>query len=126
MVATISRKSSEKLRAIAVTLAFLVVIIHCWSIPPNRMLDGQPFPEWIVCLQIFLSESFARSAVPFFFAISGFFLVKSFDGKVWPWWIGVCKKRLITLVIAFFGSVWIAIGVRRYLPRLYYVLARGR
>ena len=101
MAASISKKSSEKLRAIAVVLSFLVVIIHCWSIPANRMLDGRPFPEWIVCLQLFLSESFARSAVPFFFAISGFFLVKSFDGKVWPWWVGVCKKRLITLVIPF-------------------------
>ena len=93
----ISRATSEKLRALAFLLALLVVPIHCGSLKGVEAL-----PTWIRALQAFGSDTISRLAVPFFFVVSGFFLMKGIEsGKVLEWWKHVCGKRMMTLVIPY-------------------------
>ena len=93
----ISRETSEKLRALAFSLALLVVPIHCGSLKGVEAIPG-----WIRALQAIGSDTISRLAVPFFFVVSGFFLMKGIEsGKVLEWWKRVCGKRMMTLVIPY-------------------------
>ena len=67
----LTEKSSNKIRNTGILCAFLVVIIHC---RPN--FEAGTIGWWV---KEFLENGFTHIAVPFFFAVSGFFLAKELD-----------------------------------------------
>ena len=75
----IEKRDSEKIRAIGFLCALMVVAIHCTSIPKDWWNGTLDMPKWIIALQALGSDTVARLAVPWFFVISGFFLVKNLD-----------------------------------------------
>lgn len=93
----ISKVSSEKLRMLAFVLALLVVAIHCTSL--KGLSD---MPTWIHGLQVIGSDTISRLAVPFFFVVSGFFLVKGLERNgLRRWWGRALVKRSGTLLIPY-------------------------
>ena len=108
----IEKRDSEKIRAIGFLCALMVVAIHCTSIPKDWWLGTLDMSCWIVVLQTFGTDTIVRLAVPWFFVISGFFLVKNLEipehtGSVerirgiFLWWRKSVGKRLLTLGIPY-------------------------
>lgn len=92
--------------------ALMVVAIHCGSIPKGWWDGSCDMPAWIVGLQTFGTDTLSRLAVPWFFVVSGFFLVKGLDlsgaigisGKtdcVLVWWKHSVLKRILTLGVPY-------------------------
>ena len=89
----ISTQSSEKIKAIGFVCALMVVAIHCATIPKEWWNGTLHMPRWVVALQTLGTDTLARLAVPWFFVVSGFFLVKGlkFDedhqcSALFAWW----------------------------------------
>lgn len=108
----ISKESSERIRAISFVCALMVVAIHCSSIPKGWWDGSSAMPSWIVGLQTFGTDTLSRLAVPWFFVVSGFFLVKGLDlsdaigvsgnvRSVLPWWKCSVLKRVLTLGVPY-------------------------
>lgn len=108
----ISKESSERIRAISFVCALMVVAIHCSSIPKGWWDGSSDMPTWIVGLQTLGTDTFSRLAVPWFFVVSGFFLVKGLDlsgtvgirGKICrmlSWWKRSVLKRILTLGVPY-------------------------
>lgn len=108
----ISKENSEHIRAISFLCALMVVAIHCTSVTKEWWSGQQAVPQWIALLQIIGSDTVVRFAVPWFFIVSGFFLVKNLDVTacvengakvfaVFKWWKGIVGKRLLTLGIPY-------------------------
>ena len=105
---TISSKSSERIKAIGFVCALMVVAIHCAAIPKEWWNGTLDMPRWVVALQTLGADTLARLAVPWFFVVSGFFLVKGlkFDeghryNALFAWWMQCLLKRLLTLGIPY-------------------------
>lgn len=75
----IDAQNSERIRAISFVCALMVVAIHCGSIPKGWWDGLCDMPKWIVGLQTLGTDTVSRLAVPWFFVVSGFFLVKGLD-----------------------------------------------
>ena len=108
----VSPQDSERIRAISFVCALMVVAIHCSSIPKGWWDGSCDMPAWIVGLQTFGTDTLSRLAVPWFFVVSGFFLVKGLDlsgafgisGKtccVLAWWKHSVLKRVLTLGVPY-------------------------
>ena len=108
----ISKESSERIRAISFLCALMVVAIHCSSIPKDWWGGVSDVPVWIVALQTLGTNTIARLAVPWFFVISGFFLVKDLNVAsasglsvrccgVFAWWKRSILRRAFTLGIPY-------------------------
>lgn len=108
----LDRKTSERIKAIGFVCALMVVAIHCAAIPKGWWDGSVDIPKWIVALQALGTDTLARLAVPWFFVISGFFLVKNLEipehtGSVervrgiFLWWRKSVGKRLLTLGIPY-------------------------
>ena len=108
----ISKEGSERIRAISFVCALMVVGIHCSSIPRGWWSGASDTPVWIVALQTLGTNTIARLAVPWFFVISGFFLVKDLDISsasgfsgcfcgVFAWWKRSLLRRVFTLGIPY-------------------------
>ena len=108
----IEKQDSEKIRAIGFLCALMVVAIHCTSIPKDWWDGTLDMPKWIIALQALGSDTVARLAVPWFFVISGFFLVKNLDipectefaervREIFLWWKKSIVKRLLTLGVPY-------------------------
>lgn len=69
--------------------ALLVVCIHI-QVPQDAI--GPFFVKWI-------SQGISRIGVPFFFIVSGFFVLNRFDQP--GWWAGALRRRLRTVVVPF-------------------------
>ena len=108
MKETISLGTSRKMKNMGLLCAVLVVVIHVpWP-------HDTPFSiGWF--LYEGLAEGVARMAVPYFFAVSGFFLARHFDEK--GWWPREIGKRLRSLVppyvvwslVALLASIFLSI-----------------
>ena len=108
----LDRKTSERIKAIGFVCALMVVAIHCAAIPKGWWDGSVDIPKWIVALQALGTDTLARLAVPWFFVISGFFLVKGIrdvgenDGccrlcGLFGWWRSSVAKRMLTLGVPY-------------------------
>ena len=108
----LSRKTSERIKAIGFVCALMVVAIHCVAIPKGWWNGSVDIPRWIVALHALGTDALARLAVPWFFVISGFFLVKGIrdvgenDGccrlcGLFRWWRSSFVKRMLTLGVPY-------------------------
>lgn len=85
---------NEKIAAVSFLGALSVVLIHI-----NVAAPMGTFSWWVYQLT---ANGFCRWAVPFFFAVSGYFLAARVDDKGW-WKAAVCK-RFRTLAVPYF--IW--------------------
>lgn len=76
---------NQKVVALSYVASFLVVLIH------TRYSTDNPWYHLIV------QRGFCDVAVPFFFIVSGYFLMNHFDGTA-RWWKGQVLKRLGSLM----------------------------
>ena len=99
----IDRQTSLRLSAAGFVCALMVVLIHCQSM--RMWLAGEVFDfgffggqaaSFDAGIRFFLSYTFVRLAVPFFFVLTGFFLARSEKS-----WLTNVKKRFFTLYIPF-------------------------
>lgn len=108
----VTSQISERIRAISFVCALMVVAIHCTSIPKGWWDGALDMPKWIVALQTLGTDTLARLAVPWFFVVSGFFLVKGLDLSgaiglgsnvrcVLLWWKHSVFKRVLTLGVPY-------------------------
>ncbi len=104
------QNTSNRIKAIGFLCALMVVAIHCTAIPKDWWDGAADIPRWIVGLQALGTDTLARLAVPWFFVISGFFLVRGLadelnDGslmsRLFGWWRSSIAKRLLTLGVPY-------------------------
>ena len=104
----ITLKNSERIKAIGFVCALMVVAIHCTAIPKGWWDGTVDVPKWIVALQALGTDTLARLAVPWFFVISGFFLVKGIrdcEGGILSgllgWWKNSFAKRMLSIGVPY-------------------------
>lgn len=90
---------NEKVALLSFVAAVLVVLIH---VGLNAELGSWRWWIWQMC-----SNGICRWAVPFFFAVSGYFLTAHIGEK--DWWRQAVAKRAKSLMIPYF--IWNFIGV---------------
>ena len=99
----LSKRQSDEIAATGFLCSLLVVPIHCSGLARAwlaGMEDG--VSPWVAALQFAGSETVARCAVPWFFAVSGFFLVKHIgEMPLSAWWRTTVGRRLLTLGIPY-------------------------
>lgn len=109
----IDRQTSLRLGAAGFLCSLMVVLIHCQSMGLWLQGDVSDFGlcrpgcagvQIDAAVRFILSYTFVRLAVPFFFALTGFFLAMSEKG-----WVENVRKRFITLYIPF--VLWNALNV---------------
>lgn len=93
-----TQETSDQIKALGFFCTLLVVPIHCTSVTSEWMTGNVAASRWVAALQFVGSDTVARLAVPWFFAVSGFFLALGFDPTRenichW-WWRTVCKRFL--------------------------------
>ena len=106
----ISAKTSERLRTVAFLCALLVVTIHCQSMIP-WFAGEMPVGKLEAALYFLGTYTVSRIAVPIFFTITGFFLVKGYPGN--GWFIREIRKRVFTLYVPFvtWNALYLAIAL---------------
>ena len=106
----ISAKTSERLRTVAFLCALLVVTIHCQSMIP-WFAGEMPVGKLEAALYFLGTYTVSRIAVPIFFTITGFFLVKGYPGN--GWFIREIRKRVFTLYVPFvtWNTLYLAIAL---------------
>ncbi|MBR3820263.1 MAG: acyltransferase, partial [Kiritimatiellae bacterium] len=104
-------RTGARLGAAGFVCALAVVLIHCQSMRVWFSGEASDFGINGICderldaaIRFFLSYTFVRTAVPFFFVITGFFLARSGNG-----WLENIKKRALSLYIPF--VIWNAANV---------------
>lgn len=103
----LTEETSENLRALAFLCALFVVPIHCWS--EAKWFAGiENCTMFEAAVKLFLSCSFSRIAVPFFFVLTGFFLALNFKPTA-IWYVQMLKKRAYTIYLPF--VIWNALNV---------------
>lgn len=97
---------NDRLRALSFMCALMVVLIHCHSMVP--WFAGEPSIGAVEAAAAFFgSYTFARVAVPVFFALTGFFLAK--HCKESGWYRKALRKRFFSLYMPF--VIWNALNV---------------
>lgn len=94
----ISSRASERLRTLTFLCALLVVVIHCQSMK-SWFAGEMPVGKLEAAFYFLGTYSVAHIAVPVFFVVTGFFLVK--DYPLGGWFVGELKKRSVTLYVPF-------------------------
>lgn len=99
----LSKRQGDEIAAVGFLCSLLVVPIHCSGLARVWLAgaDGGVLP-WAAALQFVGSETVARCAVPWFFAVSGFFLVKHIgEAPLLAWWRTTVGRRLLTLGVPY-------------------------
>ena len=106
----ISAKTSERLRIVAFLCALLVVTIHCQSMTP-WFAGEMPVGKLEASLYFLGTYTVSRIAVPIFFSITGFFLVKEYPKK--GWFAKELRKRALTLYVPFvlWNTIYLALAL---------------
>ena len=86
--------TSSKIAAFGFVCAFFVVAVHV----PQPIPSDASQPAW--WLYRLTAGTFGRIAVPFYFAVAGYFLAQHFGED--SWWRRETAKRLKTLLVPFF------------------------
>lgn len=95
---------SRKISRIGVACAMLVVFIHSYL----AHAPDEPFNPVASFAQEFLSQGIARVAVPFFFAVSGFFLYRDYE-FTFAWFRRKLASRFWSLGVPY--VLWALIGL---------------
>ena len=106
MSISINKTLSEKVRAVSLICAVLVVLLHAYD--QQLTVENNPM-AWYVGK--FLSGGLASIAVPFFFIVSGFLLTKQHD--VGMTYGELVKRRLCSLGIPY--VIWCLIYAMTYM-----------
>ena len=106
MSISISKNSSEKIRAVSLICAFLVVLLHAYD--QHLTVEDNPL-AWYAGK--FLSGGLASIAVPFFFIVSGFLLTKQHDGGMA--YGDLLKRRLRSLGVPY--VIWCLLYAMTYM-----------
>ncbi len=96
----ITDKSSRKISFFSFWCATLVMLQHCSCFYDCTKGVGAFY-------RILVRFGVCDIAVPFFFVVSGFFLMKHYDGT-FKWWRKTVTQRLVTLGVPYL--LWCAIG----------------
>lgn len=101
-----NKETSEEIRAVGFLCAMLVVPIHCVTATTQWIAGNVVAPRWVAALQMIGSDTVSRLAVPWFFVISGFFLVLKLPRialcrEIGVWWRDSILKRLVTLGVPY-------------------------
>lgn len=99
----IDERLSQKLKAVSFLCAMLVVAIHCPLLNKREWISTPEYRASIpaICSALHMViDVFTRGAVPLFFAISGFLLAVKFHSDC-SWYLGMLKKRVISLFVPF-------------------------
>lgn len=98
----ISQVSSERVRMLAFVLALLVVPIHASGLSGEWMRGEVSVSVGVLVFNLLGSDTISRLAVPFFFVVSGFFLVNGLEREgLRRWWGRALVKRSGTLLIPY-------------------------
>ena len=103
----ISKQTGDRLRVVALVCSLMVVLIHCHSMAPWFAGDEGGGGYCSAAIYFLGSYTFVRIAVPVFFVLTGFFLVKDWPGN--GWWIKMLRKRFFSLYVPFL--TWNALNV---------------
>ena len=102
---------SNKLRNLSFLLMILVAFIHGYNVN-LKFSDGEQFSPalWLQFVEGFVSDGICRVAVPMFFAISGYLVTQSLNGKfnVSVYW-RILRKRFSSLLVPYLAVS--AIGI---------------
>ena len=106
MAGCLTKETSEEIRAIGFLCAVLVVPIHCVSATSQWIAGNVVASRWVAAVQIIGSDTLSRLAVPWFFVISGFFLVRKLCPtascrEIGVWWRDSVLKRMMTLGVPY-------------------------
>lgn len=91
---TITEEQSHHIAVVSFICACLIVLLHCYYCPRFESLI------WWVGLAVG-NSGFCRIAVPWFFLVSGFFMVGRMGEH--DWYVAAIKKRLRTIVVPFYA-----------------------
>lgn len=100
---TLMREEGEEFAAVGFLCSLMVVAIHCSGLA-NVWLSGTDggVSLWAATLQFVGTETAARCAVPWFFLVSGFFLVKHVgEDALGSWWRRTVARRIVTLGVPY-------------------------
>ena len=105
-----SKTVGERLKAIGFVAILLVLLVHLWRMPSTWYVTSgmQGMTFWQVVVNLGVTQAMGWLAVPTFFGISGFWLVKDYDGSFRWWWRSV-SKRIKTVLIPMI--VWVLIAL---------------
>lgn len=91
---------SKKIRILSFLLMAMICLIHGYNLNQGGWLTLPPF--WMSFLETFISDGICRSAVPLFFAVSGFLATKSVPEKFsFIWYLQLLRKKVKTLLIPY-------------------------
>lgn len=100
---TLTCEEGEEFAAVGFLCSLIVVAIHCSGLA-NVWLSGTDGGVSILAaiLQFVGTETVARCAVPWFFLVSGFFLVKHVgEETLESWWRHTVARRILTLGVPY-------------------------
>lgn len=93
-------ETSLKLRHISLLLMVLICFIHSYNISQTGWGETPPF--WLRLLETFISDGICRSAVPLFFAISGYLAGQSLPETFsFSYYRSLLKKKFHTLLVPY-------------------------
>lgn len=100
---TLTREEGEEFAAVGFLCSLMVVAIHRSGLA-NVWLSGTDggVSLWAATLQFVGTETAVRCAVPWFFLVSGFFLVKHVgEDALGSWWRRTVARRIVTLGVPY-------------------------
>ena len=100
---TLTREQCEEFAAVGFLCSLMIVVIHSSNMTNMWLSGSTAVPVWVAALHFVVRDTFPRCALPWFFAASGFFLVKHLDAGdgVWPWWRRTVVRRIHTLLVPY-------------------------
>lgn len=117
----ISRDCSKRIIVLNFVCTLLVVLVHCYRVPKDWFSgsanSAMTFSQAV--FQFGFCQGIARIALPFFLVISGFLMVKDYDGSL-AWWKRIAVKRIVSLYIPFvlwnvicwcWSWIWDGVGI---------------
>lgn len=102
---------SKKIKIISLYSIVLVVYIHAYNLKDRFLLPTTKISEGLNInsfFQYFISNGFARTGVPLFFAISGYLFYRSFEPSL-KGYLNKLSRRAYTLLLPY--VIWSALGM---------------